>query len=71
MRVKSHGLCVTPKALFSVDEQRIYLTGVSMGARGVWHIAAHHPGLFAAIAPIAGHTDMPRWWGWDQAKMPG
>ncbi len=58
------------QALFPVDNQRIYLTGVSMGARGVWHIAAHHPGLFAAIAPIAGHTDMPRWWGWDKAKMP-
>jgi acetyl esterase/lipase len=57
--------------LFSVDDQRLYLTGVSMGARGVWHIAAHHPGLFAAIAPIAGHTDMPLWWGWDKTKMPG
>lgn len=56
--------------LFSVDSRRIYLTGVSMGGRGVWHIAAHHPGLFAAIAPIAGHTDMPRWWGWDRARMP-
>ena len=58
------------QSLFSVDDQRLYLMGVSMGARGVWHIAAHHPGKFAAIAPIAGHTDMPRWWGWDRAKMP-
>lgn len=58
------------QALVSVDARRIYLTGVSMGGRGVWHIAAHHPGLFAAIAPIAGHTDMPRWWGWDREKMP-
>jgi dienelactone hydrolase len=58
------------QALFSVDPQRLYLMGVSMGGRGCWHIAAHHPGMFAAIAPISGHTDMPRWWGWDKTKMP-
>ncbi len=58
------------QSLFPVDDQRLYLSGVSMGGRGVWHLAAHYPGLFAAIAPIAGHTDMPRWWGWDRSKMP-
>jgi dienelactone hydrolase len=57
-------------ARYQVDPDRVYLTGVSMGARGVWHIAAHYPGTFAAIAPIAGHTDMARWWGWDRGKMP-
>ena len=54
----------------AVDQDRLYLTGVSMGGRGAWHIAAHNPGLFAALAPIAGHTDMPRWWGWDRSTMP-
>jgi acetyl esterase/lipase len=54
----------------SVDQDRVYLTGVSMGGRGTWHIAEHNPGLFAAIAPISGHTDMPRWWGWDRNTMP-
>ncbi len=37
-----------------IDESRIYLTGFSEGGRGAWEIAARHPDLFAAIAPIAG-----------------
>lgn len=40
-----------------VDEDRIYLTGLSMGGAGTWTIAAHNPGLFAAIAPVFGGWD--------------
>jgi len=58
------------KELHSVDEDHVYLTGVSMGGRGTWHIAAHYPHLFAAIAPISGHTEMARWWGWSREQMP-
>jgi predicted esterase len=39
---------------FHVDAQRIYLTGHSMGGFGSFALAARHPGLFAAIAPVAG-----------------
>jgi predicted peptidase len=39
---------------YSVDEDRIYLTGVSMGGAGTWRLAAAHPERFAAIAPICG-----------------
>lgn len=37
-----------------VDEDRIYLTGLSMGGYATWAWAALQPGRFAAIAPIAG-----------------
>lgn len=39
---------------YEIDENRIYLTGHSMGGHGVWHIATMHPDLFAAIATSAG-----------------
>ncbi|MEJ2210469.1 MAG: prolyl oligopeptidase family serine peptidase [Anaerolineae bacterium] len=38
----------------AVDRSRIYLTGMSMGGYGTWHLAAMHPDRFAAIAPICG-----------------
>jgi predicted peptidase len=33
----------------------VYLTGVSMGGFGVWHLASRFPQSFAAIAPICGY----------------
>ncbi len=39
---------------FDIDPDRIYLTGLSMGGFGTWHLAAEHPERFAAIAPICG-----------------
>jgi len=41
-------------ANFNVDVKRIYLTGLSMGGYGTWHLASSHPEKFAAIAPICG-----------------
>lgn len=41
-------------ANLAVDPQRIYLTGLSMGGRGAWRLAAEHPELFAAVVPICG-----------------
>ena len=42
---------------YRVDKSRIYVTGLSMGGRGTWAIAAHRPELFAAAAPICGGGD--------------
>ncbi len=42
---------------FSVDDDRVYLTGESMGGHGTWSIASRHPDLFAAAAPIFGGWD--------------
>lgn len=40
-----------------IDQQRIYLTGLSMGGWGVWNLAFKHPEMFAALLPIAGFVD--------------
>jgi predicted peptidase len=44
------------KAHFPVDSDRVYLTGVSDGATGVWGLAAEHPGEWAAIVPVSGRA---------------
>ena len=38
----------------AVDADRVYLTGLSMGGYGTWHLAVAQPDRFAAIAPICG-----------------
>lgn len=38
----------------NIDEDRIYVTGLSMGGFGTWALAARTPDRFAAIAPICG-----------------
>lgn len=45
------------KRLFSVDDDRVYLTGDSMGGWGTWQISSRHPETFAAIAPVFGGAD--------------
>lgn len=45
------------KQRFSVDEDRVYLTGYSMGGGGVWHVGTRHPDLFAALGPYYGGWD--------------
>lgn len=37
-----------------VDEDRVYLTGLSMGGYGSWALASRFPEKFAAVAPICG-----------------
>lgn len=39
---------------YRIDKNRIYLTGMSMGGYGTWHLAMACPEKFAAIAPICG-----------------
>jgi predicted peptidase len=39
---------------FRGDADRVYLTGLSYGGFGTWHMAAGHPDRWAAIAPICG-----------------
>ncbi len=39
---------------FNGDTNRLYLAGFSLGGYGTWHIAAAHPGKFAALVPVAG-----------------
>jgi predicted peptidase len=39
---------------YRVDPDRIYLTGLSMGSYGAWHLAMEFPQRFAALAAISG-----------------
>jgi pimeloyl-ACP methyl ester carboxylesterase len=41
---------------YQVDTNRVYLTGLSLGASGTWYLAITHPSTFAAIAPIRGKS---------------
>lgn len=54
---------------YHIDENRVYLTGLSMGGYGTWYTALRYPDMFAAIAPVcgggmvwrAGTLHMPIW----------
>jgi len=39
---------------FSVDKDRVYLCGLSMGGFGTWYTAMAYPKLFAAVVPCCG-----------------
>ena len=41
-------------AEFRGDPNRLYLTGLSLGGYGVWHLALENPGRFAALVPVCG-----------------
>jgi predicted peptidase len=42
----------------SIDPDRVYGVGFSMGAIGLWDLCRRHRSLFAAIVPIAGDVDV-------------
>jgi enterochelin esterase-like enzyme len=45
------------KKVLSIDDDRVYLMGDSMGGWGTWQVATRNPEVFAAIAPIYGGSD--------------
>jgi pimeloyl-ACP methyl ester carboxylesterase len=45
------------KRAYKIDDNRILVRGFSMGGASVWHMAAHHAGLWAAAAPGAGFAE--------------
>jgi predicted peptidase len=55
---------------FSIDPDRIYVLGESMGGSGAWNLAQHSPNRFAAVVPLCGYGypqtaesigDLPIW----------
>jgi pimeloyl-ACP methyl ester carboxylesterase len=58
------------KRFYTVDPDRIYLCGPSMGGYGTWTISLRHPGAFAACAPMCSQTDMFVWWPWPHQTAP-
>jgi lysophospholipase L1-like esterase/dienelactone hydrolase len=45
---------------FSIDPDRVYVTGLSMGGFGTWDLISREPGRWAAAAPICGGGDPAR-----------
>jgi predicted esterase len=43
---------------YSVDADRVHLTGLSMGGGGTWHVGLRYPDRFASIAPVCGVADL-------------
>lgn len=39
---------------YHIDQDRVYLTGLSMGGNGAWSLAEAQPHRFAAVTPICG-----------------
>ena len=40
---------------YSIDTNRVYLTGLSLGGFGTWNLASDHPERIAAAAPVCGN----------------
>lgn len=57
-----HHLLASIKQQYRVDNDRIYLTGLSMGGFGTWALAMKYPQEFAAIVPICGGGDTADAW---------
>lgn len=53
----THELMASLEKEFSIDADRIYITGLSMGGYGTWDAIQRHPQRFAAAAPICGGGD--------------
>ena len=45
------------KTEYSVDEDRVYASGISMGGYGTWDLLVRHTDTFAAAIPICGGAD--------------
>jgi len=43
---------------YNIDEDRVYLTGLSMGGGGTWHLGLRYPDRFAAIVPVCAVGDL-------------
>ena len=43
---------------YNIDNDRIYLTGLSLGGSGAWHFLTQAPTRYAAAVPICGVTDL-------------
>ncbi|MGI8978591.1 MAG: prolyl oligopeptidase family serine peptidase [Pirellulaceae bacterium] len=42
---------------YNIDQDRIVLRGMSMGASGTWHLGLKHPDYFVALGPYCGYVD--------------
>lgn len=59
MRLVYYTQAVKRDARFSIDTNRVYLSGQSMGGGGSLLIGCHYPDLFAAFNPLIGRMNYP------------
>lgn len=43
---------------YSIDDSRMYVTGLSMGGFGTWDLLMRNPDMFAAAIPMGGAADI-------------
>jgi len=55
---------------FRGDPDRVYLTGLSYGGYGTWHMGSTYPERWAAIAPICGAGDVSKVGAIAERKLP-
>ena len=55
---------------YRADAARVYLTGLSYGGFGSWHMAMTHPSRWAAVAPLCGAGNPKTVQSLVDAKMP-
>jgi predicted peptidase len=41
---------------YSIDAERVSLSGMSSGGRGAWVLGARHPEIFSALVPMGGYS---------------
>ena len=58
------------KHRYAIDEDRVILSGHSMGASGVWTIGAHYPDRFAGLFAVSGRGDYYVWHGVSRGELP-
>ncbi|HIA02555.1 MAG TPA: hypothetical protein EYN66_11700, partial [Myxococcales bacterium] len=46
------------KAAYRIDPNRVYLTGLSLGGLGTYHVGHHYPDQFAALGPLGGFSSI-------------
>ncbi len=49
----------TVRRAYRVDDDRIYLTGLSQGGHGTWVLGARHRELWAALVSVCGYATSP------------
>lgn len=54
---------------FSIDTDRVFLSGHGMGADAVWDLGLAHPDLWAGIIPIVGRSDRYCYKYWPNAEL--
>ncbi len=57
-------------AHYSIDAERVFLSGTSMGGYGANAVGLHDSGQWRAVAPICGRADFYLWFKTERAALP-